>query len=107
MFSDEMIAFYNKKFGHQAIAKFFTVGRRREHSPEHTLEALSEVYDTHRNTPFTGNTIIGQMVHARAAGFRRQDKPTEIDAWEILKKLSTPKTFRQKLSNWMQWGKWE
>jgi len=103
----EMIEFYNNKFGPKAVAKFVNVGKRREHSPEHTLEALNEVYRTHMETPFTSNTIIGQMVHATAAGFHRQSKVSEIDAWEYLEKLSAPKTFRQKLSNWMQWGKWE
>lgn len=105
--TDEMISFYDNKFGQKAVAKFVSVGQRRQHSPEHTLDALREVYENHIDTPFTSNTIIGQMVHATAARFHRQSKASEVDAWEFLTKLSTPRTFRQKFKNWMQWGKWE
>jgi len=105
--ADEMIAFYDNKFGQKAAAKFVNVGKRRKHSPEHTLEALGEVYRIHMEKPFSSNTIIGQMVHATAARLHRLNQKSQVDVWDFLEKLSKPKTFRQKLKNWMKWGKWE
>ena len=105
--TDEMISFYDNKFGQKALAKFVSVGKRMGRSPEHTLQAATEVYAAHLDNPFPSNIIIGQKIHGVAARLDREKKKTEVDAWEFLTKLSTPKTFRQKFKNWMQWGKWE
>jgi hypothetical protein len=105
--SDELIEFFDTRFGQKSLVKFVNVGKRRQHSPEYTLKAAYEVYESHLQSPFTSNTIIGQMVHATASRLHRQNRKAEIDAWEFLEKLSKPRTFKQKLKNWMKWGKWE
>jgi hypothetical protein len=103
----EMIDFYNNKFGPNTLVKMVNIGKRGQRSPELTLQAAKEVYLTHLRKPYLNDVTIGQMVHATARKFQRENKKLEVDAWEFLEKLSRPRNFRQKLSNWMQWGKWE
>jgi hypothetical protein len=105
--SDELIEFYNNKFGPHALVKMVNIGKRNHRLPEHTLQAAEEVYLTHLKEPYLNDVTIGQMVHAVARRFQREKKATEIDAWDFLEKLSRPRSFRQKLGNWMKWGKWE
>ena len=105
--SDKMVAFYNNKFGPNTLVKMVNIGKRKDRSPEHTLQAAEEVYRRNIKTPFSNDATIGQMVHATARRFHRENKKSEIDAWEFLERLSRPRSFRQKFGNWMQWGKWE
>ena len=105
--SDELIEFFDSRFGQKSLVKFVNVGKRMMHSPEHTLEAAREVYMEHLEKPFPSNVIIGQKVHGVAARLHRLNRKSQVDAWDFLERISKPRTFRQKLKNWMHWGKWE
>ena len=48
------------------------IGKRKDRSPEHTLQAAEEVYRRNIKTPFSNDATIGQMVHATARDIPRQ-----------------------------------
>ena len=103
----EIRKFYDAIYGSPALAKFVDVGRRRGHSPEHTLTAARMLYELHIENPFKNPRKMGHLVHATAAKLQRQRTTVELDILELIKETQKKRTFRDKFNHWMRWGKWQ